>query len=54
MCIRDRCDIVIMGHYHHSFNFNEGQKQLIILDDCCDQQFNYAKYDGDSISVESL
>ena len=48
------CDIVIMGHYHHSFNFNEGQKQLIILDDCCDQQFNYAKYDGDSISVESL
>ena len=48
------CDIVIMGHYHHSFNFNEGQKQLIILDDCCDQKFNYAKYDGDSISVESL
>ena len=48
------CDIVIMGHYHHSFNFNEGQKQLIILDDCCDQKFNYAKYDSDSISVESL
>ena len=48
------CDIVIMGHYHHSFNFNENQKQLIILDDCCDQQFNYAKYDGNSISIESL
>ena len=48
------CDIVIMGHYHHSFHFNENQKQLIILDDCCDQQFNYAKYDGNSISIESL
>ena len=48
------CDIVIMGHYHHSFNFNENQKQLIILDDCCDQQFNYAKYDGNSISIKSL
>jgi len=48
------CDIVIMGHYHHSFNFSENQKQLIILDDCCDQQFNYAKYDGNSISVKSL
>ena len=48
------CDIVIMGHYHHSFNFTENQKQLIILDDCCDQQFNYAKYDGNSISIKSL
>tara|TARA_B100000927_G_scaffold99858_1_gene80779 strand:+ start:6733 stop:7464 length:732 start_codon:yes stop_codon:yes gene_type:complete len=48
------CDIVIMGHYHHSFNFNENQKQLIILDDCCDQQFNYAKYDGNSIILKSL
>ena len=48
------CDIVIMGHYHHSFNFSENQKQLIILDDCCDQQFNYAKYDGNSISIKSL
>ena len=48
------CDIVIMGHYHHSFNFSENQKQLIILDDCCDQQFNYAKYDGNSISINSL
>ena len=48
------CDIVIMGHYHHSFNFSENQKQLIILDDCCDQQFNYAKYDGNSISIESF
>tara|TARA_B100000902_G_scaffold8108_1_gene10251 strand:+ start:2059 stop:2790 length:732 start_codon:yes stop_codon:yes gene_type:complete len=48
------CDIVIMGHYHHSFNFNENQKQLIILDDCCDQQFNYAKYDGNSITIKSL
>ena len=43
-----------MGHYHHSFNFNENQKQLIILDDCCDQKFNYAKYDGNSISIKSL
>ena len=48
------CDIVIMGHYHHSFNFNENQKQLIILDDCCNQQFNYAKYDGNSITIKSL
>ena len=48
------CDIVIMGHYHHSFNFSENQKQLIILDDCCDKQFNYAKYDGNSISIKSL
>ena len=48
------CDVVIMGHYHHSFNFSENQKQLIILDDCCDQQFNYAKYDGNSISIKSL
>ena len=48
------CDIVIMGHYHHSFNFSENQKQLIILNDCCDQQFNYAKYDGNSISIKSL
>ena len=48
------CDIVIMGHYHHSFNFSENQKQLIILDDCCEQQFNYAKYDGNSISIKSL
>ena len=48
------CDIVIMGHYHHSFNFSENQKQLIILDDCCDRQFNYAKYDGNSISIKSL
>ena len=48
------CDIVIMGHYHHSFNFSENQKQLIILDDCCNQQFNYAKYDGNSISIKSL
>ena len=48
------CDIVIMGHYHHSFNFTENQKQLIILDDCCNQQFNYAKYDGNSISIKSL
>ena len=48
------CDIVIMGHYHHSFNFSENQKQLIILNDCCDQQFNYAKYDGNSITIESL
>ena len=25
------CDIVIMGHYHHSFNFNEDQKQFCLL-----------------------
>ena len=48
------CDIVIMGHYHHSFNFKENNNQLIILDDCCDQQFNYAKYDGNSISIKSF
>ena len=48
------CDIVIMGHYHHSFNFKENKNELIILDDCCDQQFNYAKYDGNSISIESF
>ena len=48
------CDIVLMGHYHHSFNFNENDNQLIILDDCSDQKFNYAKYDGLSISIESL
>ena len=48
------CDIVIMGHYHHSFNFKENNNELIILDDCCDQQFNYAKYDGNSISIESF
>ena len=48
------CDIVIMGHYHHSFNFSENHNQLIILDDCSDQKFNYAKYDGLSISIESF
>jgi len=48
------CDIVLMGHYHHSFNFNENGNQLIILDDCSEQKFNYAKYDGSSISIESL
>jgi UDP-2,3-diacylglucosamine hydrolase len=48
------CDIVLMGHYHHSFNFNENDSQLIILDDCSDQKFNYAKYDGLSISIKSL
>ena len=48
------CDIVIMGHYHHSFNFIDNQKQLIILDDCSEEDFNYAKYDGESISVHSL
>ena len=30
------------------------KNELIILDDCCDQQFNYAKYDGNSISIESF
>ena len=48
------CDIVIMGHYHHSFSFSENHNQLIILDDCSDQKFNYAKYDGASISIESF
>jgi len=48
------CDIVIMGHYHHAFNFIDNEKELIILDDCCDQQFNYAKYDGKSMSIESF
>ena len=48
------CDIVIMGHYHHSFSFSENHNQLIILDDCSDQKFNYAKYDGESISIESF
>jgi len=48
------CDIVIMGHYHHSFNFIDNEKQLIILDDCSEEDFNYAKYDGESISVHSL
>ena len=37
-----------------AIHFRKNQKQLIILDDCCDQQFNYAKYDGNSISIESL
>ena len=50
----DNCDVVIMGHYHHSFYFEENNKELIILDDCSDKKFNYAKYDGESISIESL
>ena len=48
------CDIVIMGHYHHSFNFIDNKKQLIILDDCSEEDFNYAKYDGESISIIRL
>jgi UDP-2,3-diacylglucosamine hydrolase len=51
---RKGCAIVLMGHYHHSFNFNENGNQLIILDDCSEQKFNYAKYDGSSISIKSL
>ena len=47
-------DIVIMGHYHHSFNFSENDKHLIVLDDCSEEKFNFAKYDGESISIESL
>ena len=43
-----------MGHYHHSFNFNDNKKQLIILDDCSEHDFNYAKYDGESISIYSI
>ena len=35
-------------------NFIDNQKQLIILDDCSEEDFNYAKYDGESISVHSL
>ncbi len=43
-----------MGHYHHSFNFSENDKHLIVLDDCSEEKFNFAKYDGESISIESL
>lgn len=48
------CDIVIMGHYHHSFYFEENNKELIILADCSEKKFNYAKYDGETISIDSL
>lgn len=48
------CDIVIMGHYHHSFHFFENDKQLIIMDDCSDDKFNYAIFDGNSILINRL
>ena len=50
----DGSDIVIMGHYHHSFRFNENNKELIIIDDCSEDSFNYVMYDGQSVTVKSL
>ena len=47
-------DLVIMGHYHHSFHFVENSKELIIIDDCSGNKFNYVKYDGKSILVQSI
>jgi UDP-2,3-diacylglucosamine hydrolase len=47
-------DLVIMGHYHHSFHYTENNKELIIVDDCSEDEFNYVKYDGQSISIKRL
>jgi hypothetical protein len=43
-----------MGHYHHSFHYTENNKELIIIDDCSEDDFNYVKYDGQSISINRL
>ena len=42
----DGADCVIMGHYHHNFDFYENGKELHILDDCSENDFNYIKFDG--------
>jgi UDP-2,3-diacylglucosamine hydrolase len=47
-------DLVIMGHYHHSFHYSENNKELIIIDDCSENKFNYIKYDGQSVTVNSI
>ena len=51
---KDGSDVVIMGHYHHSFRFTEDSKELIIIDDCSENHFNFVKYDGKSILIESI
>ena len=51
---KEGSDLVIMGHYHHSFHYTENNKELIIIDDCSEYDFNYVKYDGQSISINRL
>ena len=55
---------VLSGLENYSLQFSKSfdpeikvsqkNNQLIILDDCSEEDFNYAKYDGESISVHSL
>ena len=51
---KEGSDLVIMGHYHHSFHYTENNKELIIIDDCSEDEFNYVKYDGQSISIQRI
>lgn len=48
-------DWVIMGHYHHLFQFsNNDGNGLLILDDCDENQFNYAVFDGKNLLLEKI
>jgi UDP-2,3-diacylglucosamine pyrophosphatase LpxH len=52
---QDGNDWVIMGHYHHLFQFsNHNGKGLLVLGDCDEIQFNYAVFDGENLLVEKI
>jgi UDP-2,3-diacylglucosamine hydrolase len=52
---QDGNDWVIMGHYHHLFQFsNHKGKGLLVLGDCDEIQFNYAVFDGENLLVEKI
>ena len=45
---------VIMGHYHHSYHKTFSNGELILLNECNKENYNYAIFDGDKLEIKNF
>ncbi len=45
---------VIMGHYHHLYQKELNNGELILLGECNEDNYNYAMFDGDKLEIKNF
>jgi UDP-2,3-diacylglucosamine pyrophosphatase LpxH len=45
---------VIMGHYHHLYQKELNNGELILLGECNEENYNYAMFDGDKLEIKNF
>ena len=52
--IKEGCDYIIMGHYHHSYHKTLDSGELILLGECNEENYNYAVFNADKLEIKNF